>query len=176
MGYSKSAFGAGPFNPSKRLYNGHGRGLREFEGLIFDSCRNRFSLNEASPQVGNEGGLIECPELEAAFGCPVLVGRHGRVGMSWGMTCREGLGHHGDRCTVDSLHASCHHAGTADKFLGCSSPLSNKATGELPCLKDTAMMVKHTYIFSHNMNDYTRHPNPCFHVPLWRFMLVQQTV
>eukprot|EP00913_Durusdinium_trenchii_P018993 g17849.t1 len=23
-------------------------------------------------QVGNEGGLIECPELEAAFGCPVL--------------------------------------------------------------------------------------------------------
>jgi len=29
--------------------------------------------------VGNDGGLIECPELEAAFGAPVLVGRHGTL-------------------------------------------------------------------------------------------------
>lgn len=27
-------------------------------------------------QVGNDGGMIECPELEAAFGSAVLVGRN----------------------------------------------------------------------------------------------------
>ena len=27
------------------------------------------------PEVGNDGGLIECAELEAAFGCAVNVGR-----------------------------------------------------------------------------------------------------
>ena len=29
----------------------------------------------ARTEVGNDGGLIECAELEAAFGCAVNVGR-----------------------------------------------------------------------------------------------------
>ena len=29
--------------------------------------------------MGNDGGMIECPELEAAFGSAVLVGRSGAL-------------------------------------------------------------------------------------------------
>ena len=32
--------------------------------------------------MGNDGGMIECPELEAAFGSAVLVGRSGASGSS----------------------------------------------------------------------------------------------
>ena len=39
--------------------------------------------------MGNDGGLIECPELEAAFGAPVLVGRHGTPRKSCKPHCGE---------------------------------------------------------------------------------------